>query len=128
VDRVTTMTTPVARAGFTTTITEPQVEMVGFEWHGPPAATFEVRARHGGRWTGWTEVESQPSDGPDARSREHTNSTAAGPVWVGTGVTRVQVNVVEGELRGLRVHALHTTRPASRRLAATPAGADPDRP
>src|SRR6184192_214758 len=75
VDRVTTMTKLVARAGFMTTITEPQVEMVGFEWHGPPAATFEVRARHGGRWSGWTEVASQPSDGPDSRSREHTSST-----------------------------------------------------
>ena len=128
VDRVTTVTTPVARAGFMTTITAPQVDMVGMTWSGTRAATFLVRARHGERWSGWTELEGEPSEGPNATSREHRDSTGAGPTWVGTGVTRVQVKVVEGELRGLKVHALHTTRSASRGLAAMPAGADPDRP
>jgi hypothetical protein len=128
VDRVTLVTNQLAREGFTTTIPTAHVEMIGFEWSGTPAATFEVRTQHRGRWSGWTEVESQPSDGPDARSRERTKTTAAGPVWVGTAVTRAQVRVVEGSVRGLKTHAMHSSARPSRRLAATPAGADPDRP
>jgi hypothetical protein len=128
VDRVTPVTQPVARAGFTTTIVAPQLEMVGMEWQGANGGGFQVRARHGDRWNPWTDVDGEPSEGPDARSREHTDRTTAGPVWVGTGVTRVQIKVVEGNLRGLKIHALHTAQPRIRGLTARLAGADPDRP
>jgi len=88
-------------------------ELVGFEWDGVTEGGVEVRARKDGRWGEWTPIEGDPFEGPDPSSRVYGGTTTAGPLWVGNDVRQVEVRVTEGELRGLKLHALDSEEPAS---------------
>ena len=69
-------------------------EMVGFEWQGRQKGALEVRDPAQGEWL---HVDGDPAEGPDPGTVEtHVDRTTAGPIWVGTGVRRLQVRVVEG--------------------------------
>ena len=127
VDRVLAAPASIVRAGFVTTVASAPADMIGFEWRGNGAATFRLRAQRERRWGPWAEVDGGPAEGPDPASREQRDHTATDPVWVGAGVTRVQVEVVRGELGGWKIHAL-TTAPRRRALGASAAAADPERP
>ena len=102
-------------------------ELVGFEWEGVTEGGVEVRARKDGRWSDWTALEGDPFEGPDPGSREYRGTTTAGPLWIGDDVRQVEVRVTEGELRGLKLHALDSEEPKARK-GAEPAGAAPAQP
>ncbi|MFN2608165.1 MAG: N-acetylmuramoyl-L-alanine amidase [Acidimicrobiales bacterium] len=86
-------------------------EAVGVDWNGTGDGAVEVRALDGGSWTPWLRLEGNPTEGPDVTSPEHRARTGAGPLWVGHGVGKVEVRVVEGDLRGLRLHAIRSEDP-----------------
>ncbi|MCA1675473.1 MAG: N-acetylmuramoyl-L-alanine amidase, partial [Actinobacteria bacterium] len=97
-------------------------ELVAVKWDGATEGAVEIRSKASdGSWSEWAHVEGDPLEGPDLDSREYRGTTAAGPVWVGRGVRRVEVRVAEGELRGLTLHALHPEEPKTAR-GTRPAG------
>src|SRR5438270_8535002 len=108
--KLTTLTDGVAGPGFTkTTHADTPTEMVGFSWKGREAGTVELRVKRNGAWSPWSDVDARLNEGPDRGSKEYRGDrTAAGPVWVGTGVQDVQSRVKEGSLHGLRIHAIRT--------------------
>lgn len=126
---VSVLTEGLARPGFEERVTSGvDVDAVGFTWTGASAGAVEFRVGTGGAWTSWTRVEGDQAEGPDPGSSEHRGLTSAGPVWVGSAGNRereVEVRVAEGELTGLRVHALQADRGDDDRFAIRPAGADP---
>ncbi|HUQ63939.1 MAG TPA: peptidoglycan recognition protein [Acidimicrobiales bacterium] len=85
-------------------------EAIGFEWAGKGEGTVEVRARVGDAWGPWQAARGDTDEGPDPGSREARNKTAAGPVWVGRDVSKVEVRVVGGELSDLKMHAIRSER------------------
>ncbi|MGH9157004.1 MAG: RICIN domain-containing protein [Acidimicrobiales bacterium] len=103
-------------------------ELVGFEWKSRKPGAVEVRVKQGTAWGGWTRVDGVPEEGPDRGSKELKLKTTAGPLWVGKDKRRIEVRVVQGELDGLKLHAIRSEnapaapglRPAA---AAVPAGA-----
>jgi len=130
-DKVQTLLAGRAEVGWLRTAdTGHPTEMVGFEWQGNEPGAVEVRAKGPDGWTDWERVEGDPAEGPDIGSHERHDRTTAGPVWVGRGVTQVQVRVAEGSLTGLKLHALHTEDPpAGGGIGrAKPAGAAPAQP
>jgi hypothetical protein len=88
-------------------------ELVGFEWQGGDQGTIEVRAKRSGHWSGWHQVESDPTEGPDLGSREPPARNTAGPVWVGRGTRQVEVRVVDGRIAALKLHAIHSDEPGA---------------
>jgi hypothetical protein len=88
-------------------------EMVGFEWAGQRPGAVEVRTRDGDQIGPWVEVHGDPTEGPDAGSPENRGKTTAGPVWLGTGVKDVEVRVTEGDLPGLKLHAIDSETPGT---------------
>ena len=130
-DKVHALVAGRAEAGWLRTIdTGHPTEMVGFEWQGAEPGAIEVRAMGPDGWSEWELLEGEPTEGPDADSPERHDKTTAGPVWVGRGIGRVQVRVVEGSLPGLKLHALRSEDPpAGGGLGgAKPAGAAPAQP
>ena len=126
-DKVQTLATSPVREGWRTSVETGQpTQLVGFEWEGTTQGGVEVRARDGGGWTEWAPVHGDPFEGPDIGSREHRGTNTAGPVWVGKDVRQVEVRVVEGELRNLRLHSLRSE--PKRRKGTEPAGAAPMQP
>ncbi|HEX2191664.1 MAG TPA: RICIN domain-containing protein [Acidimicrobiales bacterium] len=98
--------------------------LVGFEWQGRQEGAVELRVRQNGRWSDWQLVEGDAAEGPDEGSREHRGHTTAGPVWVGRGVRQVEVRVADGDLSGLKLHAIRSEEPPPPALGGTePAGA-----
>jgi hypothetical protein len=102
-------------------------ELVGFEWQGNTDGAMEVRAKQKGGWGEWQRVAGDPTEGPDATSKEHHATTTAGPVWVGKGVRQVEVRVADGTLSGLKLHALRSEEPQAAG-GTKPAGAAPTQP
>lgn len=103
-------------------------QMVGFQWEGRTAGSVEVRARQGDQWGEWVEVDGEPLEGPDPGSREDRRGrTSAGPVWLGSKVRSVEVRVAEGQLEGLKLHAIRSPAASSPR-GVRRAGATVDRP
>jgi hypothetical protein len=127
-DKVQTLATDPVRQGWTRSVETGQpTQLVGFEWRGRTEGAVEVRARTGGTWGDWTPLHGDPFEGPDPGSRERRDSTTAGPLWVGKDVREVEVRVVEGELRELKLHALRS-EPAKARRGTKPAGGAPAQP
>src|SRR5436305_15105418 len=110
--RTTTLEQAVARAGFAKSVhTTLASNMVGFDWNGKSRGTLEFRTLRAGKWSDWTEIDGDPSEGPDAGSREHRNNiTSAGPAWVGDGVRALQVRAKVRAMPGLRPHAIPSAR------------------
>jgi len=125
--RITTLEQAVARPGFAKSVhTTLASNMVGFDWNGKSRGTLEFRTLTAGTWSKWTEIDGDPSEGPDANSKEHhNNNTSAGPVWVGEGVHDVQVRVKDGSMPGLRLHSIRSEAPAGSLPSIKSAGADP---
>lgn len=117
-----------ARPGFQQSVeTGLPTQLVGFQWENRTAGAIEVRARQGEGWGPWILVEGDPDEGPDPGSREYRGRTSAGPVWVGPGVRQVEVRVKEGDLDGLKLHAIRSEdRKPSR--GTRPAGSAVPRP
>jgi hypothetical protein len=109
--------------------TEMPTQLVGLEWDGAVEGAVEVRSRNGGRWSGWTRIEGSPGEGPDADSHEYRPHTTAGPLYVGRDARDLDVRVVEGRLRNLRLHTIRTEDREPSALATAlgtaPASADP---
>src|SRR5207253_914277 len=103
-------------------------ELVGLQWDGAHSGAVELRILRGDRWSAWSQVEGDPAEGPDDDSREHHAHTSAGPVWVGHGVQAVDVRVVEGSLRHLRINSVRSENPARSALSLPPAAAEPGQP
>ncbi len=123
-DRVQALADRAVRPGFSRSAdTGHPTQLVGFEWEGAEEGAVEVRARENGRWSEWHRLEGDPTEGPDEGSREHTGITTAGPAWVGRGVRQVEVRVAEGELSGLKLHAIRSEEPPPPPGATEPAGA-----
>jgi len=98
-------------------------EAVGFTWSGATAGAVAFRVRQAdGAWSGWQRVEGDPVEGPDHDAPEYRGRTSAGPVWVGEASRDVDVKVLDGPLRELRVHALDPGRARGTNVPA--AGAD----
>src|SRR5215831_6756284 len=68
-------------------------EMVGFTWHGSPDATLQYRTQADGAWSEWKDTQGDSDDGPDASSPEARNVRFAGPEWLGTNASTVEVRV-----------------------------------
>jgi hypothetical protein len=83
-------------------------ELIGFDWSGAVSGEIVLRPWTSTGWSDWTVVDGDPAEGPDANSREYRNRTAAGPVWVGHSVSRIQFRVTSGNLVDFRVHAIHS--------------------
>lgn len=115
-------------SGWRTTLAPPApTEMVGFEWKGG-AGAVAVRARTSGGWSDWAEVTGNPDEGPDPGSPEHRPRQQAGPVWVGQDVRELEVEVREGVLDDLRLHAIHSPTPAASGVGPDAAAALPSQP
>ena len=130
-DKVQTLAAGAAEVGWLRTAdTGHPTELVGFEWQGAQPGAVEVRANGPEGWTDWQLVEGDPAEGPDVGSPERHDRTTAGPVWVGRGVSQVQVRVVEGSLSRLKLHAIHSEDPPTGGgvARAKPAGAAPAQP
>ena len=126
-DKVQTLAREPVRNGWRKSVETGQpTQLVGFEWRGRTEGAVEVRAKDREGWGDWTPVHGSPFEGPDPGSREHRDTTTAGPLWVGKDVRQVEVRVVEGELRDLKLHALRSEEPVSR--GVEPAGAAPAQP
>jgi hypothetical protein len=98
-------------------------EAAGFQWNGNKRGTVEVRALVNGQWSDWTQVDGNPTEGPDTRSKEHRATTGAGPVWFGKGVQKFETRVVDGSLDGLKLHAIRSEDPPpDSGLGTQPAG------
>src|SRR3954468_16767911 len=68
--RTTTLETAVANAGFTKSVhTDIATNMVGFSWNGANRGTVEFRTLSNGTWSEWSEIDGDPSEGPDVKSR-----------------------------------------------------------
>jgi hypothetical protein len=83
-------------------------EMVGFDWPGRSPGTIEVRSFSAGSWSAWTALDADPTEGPDANSREYQQHLSAGPLWVGRAVRTIQFRITKGQPLGLRLHAIRT--------------------
>ncbi len=127
--RTTTIEAALAKVGFSKSVHTPITgNMIGFDWNGKQRGTVEFRALRAGKWSAWNSVDGDPGEGPDANTTEahHAkNVTSAGPVWVGDGVSDVQVRVQDGSLSGLRLHTIHTETPSGMLPSIKGAGADP---
>ena len=129
-DKVQTLADRPVREGWRRSVETGQpTQLVGFEWQGRTEGAVEVRVKEGGGWSDWVPAHANLLEGPDPGSREHRDVTTAGPVWVGRDVRQVEVRVVEadGELRDLKLHALRSEEPESRR-GIRPAGSAPAQP
>ena len=124
-DRVQTLSRDTVRPGWARSAdTGHPTQLLGFEWTGRQEGAVEVRVRRAGRWSEWTLVEGDPTEGPDEGSPERRGHTTAGPVWVGGSVRQVEVRVAEGDLSGLKLHAIRSEDPPPPALGGTePAGA-----
>ncbi len=130
-DKIQTLVAGRAGVGWERTAeTGHPTQVVGFEWQGAEAGAVEVRALRPDGWSDWERLEGDPAEGPDIGSRERHDRTTAGPVWVGDAVEQVQVRVVEGSLRGLKLHALRSEDPPERGGLGRvkPAGSAPAQP
>ena len=129
-DRVHVLAEHPVEPGFERTVeTELAAQLVGFEWEDGTEGAVEVRVADGeGEGDGeWQRVEGNPYEGPDPTSPEYRGRTTAGPVWLGPEVSEVEVRVVEGELEGLKLHAIRSDRARPGR-GARPAGAQTGQP
>ncbi|MDQ3145332.1 MAG: N-acetylmuramoyl-L-alanine amidase [Actinomycetota bacterium] len=116
---------PVAEEGWSRTVATPfPTQMVGFTWQGAPTGAVEVRSGSGP----WYEVEASPDEGPDAGSPEGRAGTAAGPVWLGSGVEDVEVRVAHGELADLSMTAIRSVEAPGSPFTIASAGAAPAAP
>jgi hypothetical protein len=110
------------------TVTSPILtEMAGFTWAGG-SGSVAIRARAAGRWTQWETLDASSDEGPDADSHEHTGHLTTEPTWLGHGVRQLEVKVISGEPRALRLVAIHSTEPAASPLSISGAGASPAEP
>ena len=110
--RVQTLAAGVAGPGWQKAVrTALPTELVGFEWTGTRRAELAVRSKVNGRWGEWLDLDSTGEEGPDSDAREYRGRATAGPAFVGKGVRDVQVRVTEGNLRNLRLHAIHSEDP-----------------
>jgi hypothetical protein len=100
-------------------------QLVGFVWEGAGEGAFLIRVRERGRWTGWTRLEGSIGEGPDADSHEYRARTTAGPMYVGRDVRDIEVRVVEGRLRNLRMHTIRSEERKPGAFTVAPASADP---
>lgn len=115
--RVTTEAAP----GFEAAVTVPEGQMVAVEWRGAPVGAVQLRARTGGTWGAWVELEADPDSGPDQTSPDASSAgpTAVGPVWTGSGTDAVELRVVAGRLAEMRVDVLRTDGAGARPAAPT---------
>ncbi|HEX2382855.1 MAG TPA: N-acetylmuramoyl-L-alanine amidase, partial [Acidimicrobiales bacterium] len=98
-------------------------DMVGFTWTSMSEASLEVRGLSDAKWGDWTQVDGSPSEAPDATSPEHKQQVGAGPVWLGYGISTIEVRLTTGVAHALTLHALDS-RPISAGGGVQPAGAD----
>ena len=95
--------------------------LVGLRWRGTADhAHLRVRVkREGGRWTGWRELQTGSSEGPDRGRGERAVAGLSAPAWAGQA-DWVQYRS-ERRLPGARLHFVNTTGTATaadRRLTA----------
>ena len=127
-DRVQALANDTVRPGWSRAAdTGHPTQLVGFEWQGRQEGAVELRVRQDGAWSEWQRIEGDPSEGPDEGSRERRARTTAGPVWVGPSARQVEVRVAEGDLSGLKLHALRSEEPPASG-GTEPAGAAAPRP
>ncbi len=86
---------------------------------------MQVRGHSSSGWTSWSELQADPTDGPDDATRD-----AGGMTWFGSpGVDDIEVKVTKGTLHDLQVQAMQYEAPTggSGLLTAT-AGASAAQP
>ncbi len=95
-------------------------DMVGASWEGREAGEARVRARSGGRWGPWTELEVEDEDAPDPGSQENRNPrTVTRPLWAENS----DGFELEGPSAGLKVHLVRQDGARVRVRSAPGAGA-----
>jgi hypothetical protein len=115
-----------APPGWTKTVVpEISTQLVALEWDGQRAGAVDVRVRVADRWLAWRTLEGTPDEGPDPDSLEHRGTTTTAPAWTGTGVERIQLRVDHGDLRGLKLHLIHSEED---KAAVATASATPGNP
>jgi uncharacterized protein with LGFP repeats len=127
-DEKHTLATGAVGEGWSKT-TDPDLptQVAAVTWQGKQNGAVEVRALEEGGWGPWLRLEGNPYEGPDPGSREHRAHTAAGPAWISSDADKVEVRVVEGELSGLKLHAIHSEDKRAR-AGLKPAGAAVSQP
>ena len=100
-------------------------QMVDLTWAGSPDGAAQIRFRDPAtdEWSDWTDVASEPDEGPDSGGN---GRNGAEPLWLGhDGTTDVQVKVAKGDLTDLRLGASHWVPPTG---GGATAGAEPAGP
>ena len=101
-------------AGHTATVHfDHPIQMAQVSWPGTAVAGVLVRGLGPAGWTPWTDLDGAGDDMPDASTAATPDRTFAGPVWLGTGTTDVQVRVAEGRAPSLRVEGVDASDRAS---------------
>jgi hypothetical protein len=113
--------------GWSATVALPlPTDQVGFSWSGPPTASISVAPLGPGAASSspWIAVDSDVDAGPGndpARPGGTAGQDAvaavgvatAGPVFVGHGVRLLAIRLTQGTVGRLRLHLIHSIRPAS---------------
>ncbi len=117
-------TTGAAEPGWSAEVSvDAHTQLVDLTWHGAPNGTVELRSRHQGRWSAWSEQQADPDEGPD---RGGNGRTGVGPLWLGhDGVDAVQARVTSGSLHDLTLDSMSWEQPTG---GGDVAGAEPAGP
>lgn len=82
-------------------------ESVALAWDGSPTGEVRLRSHGPDGWSDWLDLHADPTHAPD---HDAPDRTVVGPVWV-ADADAVEVEVEEGSLQGLTLHALRIGDP-----------------
>lgn len=130
VDRRVVDLAGVAVAGWSAAVDlEIGAEMVAVTWATASTAEISVRGqRPDGTWTPVVHMHGIPSEGPELGEAEGPQGEPprgyAGPAWLGDDIALVEIQLEEGSLRDLQLHAIDS-EPVSTDGVAGAAGLPP---
>ena len=104
------------------TDTDISTQLVGVSWSGRQEGGIEVRARQdSGGWGEWIPLHGDPAEGPDAGSpRGPGPDDRRGRSGWAPAPSKVEVRVTEGEVGGVKLHAIRSEDTPRRRRACQP--------
>ena len=123
-------TTPVTVGpGWATRVDLPmRGPMITLGWDGANDAELRVRGRGPDSWSSWVQVVANPDEAPDPGSGEGNGRAGVGPIWVGDGTETVEIELVSGQISGVRLDTLRPRDPGPSWFGLTAAAAAPAGP